>query len=72
VELKNEQLSISALVRSPLLALRCQLPDKKVRLQCSHISKQHTHKLYRSGASSSSSGTAMTMTLSTTICTSWD
>jgi hypothetical protein len=34
VELKNEQLSISALVRKPLLALRCQLPDKKVRLLC--------------------------------------
>ncbi|KAH8730683.1 hypothetical protein GQ44DRAFT_605862 [Phaeosphaeriaceae sp. PMI808] len=31
VELKNEQLPISALVRCPLLAIRWQLPDKKVR-----------------------------------------
>lgn len=31
VELKNEQLPISALVRCPLLAIRWQLPDKKAR-----------------------------------------
>jgi hypothetical protein len=30
VELKHEQLPISALVRSPLIAFRWQLPDKKV------------------------------------------
>jgi hypothetical protein len=30
VELKNEQLPISALVRCPLLAIRWQLADKKV------------------------------------------
>jgi hypothetical protein len=31
IELKNEQLPISSLVRCPLLALRWQLPDKKAR-----------------------------------------
>jgi hypothetical protein len=31
VELKSEQLPISALVRCPLLALRWQLPNKKAR-----------------------------------------
>ncbi|KAF2830586.1 hypothetical protein CC86DRAFT_402619 [Ophiobolus disseminans] len=31
VELKNEQLPISALVRCPLLAIRWQLPNKKIR-----------------------------------------
>lgn len=31
VQLKAEQLPVSALVRCPLLAIRWQLPDNKVR-----------------------------------------
>jgi hypothetical protein len=65
VELKHEQLPISALVRSPLIAFRWQLPDKKVR----RALVKHNMNLHvcRFGDSSSSSGPAATMTLPTTI-----
>jgi hypothetical protein len=41
VQLKHEQLPISALVRSPLIAFRWQLPDKRVI----DISSDGRHKL---------------------------
>ncbi|KAF1911285.1 hypothetical protein BDU57DRAFT_560412 [Ampelomyces quisqualis] len=47
IELKHEQLPISALVRSPLLAFRWQLPDKKVkRLQVKFTSSSDYDNAY--------------------------
>lgn len=37
VELKADQLPVSAIVRSPLLAVRWQLPNKKVSAFVHHI-----------------------------------
>jgi hypothetical protein len=34
IEMKSEQLPISAIVRCPLLAIRWQLPSKKVKHRC--------------------------------------
>lgn len=61
VELKNEQLPISALVRSPLLAIRWQLPDKKVELLGCTIIIKLTR--YRFGERSSSLSQATITTL---------
>jgi hypothetical protein len=59
VELKHEQLPISALVRCPLIAFRWQLPDKKVcGLTTMYNANLH---LDRFGDSSSSSRPAATM-----------
>jgi hypothetical protein len=68
VELKHEQLPISALVRCPLIAFRWQLPDKKVcRVLVMHDMNLH---VCRFGGSSSSSRPAATMILPTTISSS--
>jgi hypothetical protein len=70
VELKHEQLPISALVRCPLLALRWQLSDKKVHFLL-HLQKNIIHTAYRSGVFNSSFRTAATMILPTAIFSSW-
>jgi hypothetical protein len=70
VELKHEQLPISALVRCPLLALRWQLSDKKVHFLLLS-QKNGIHTAYRSGVFKSNSRTAATMILPTAIFSSW-
>lgn len=68
VELKNEQLPISAIVRCPLLAIRWQRPDKKVKPPA--FAARKTNPQQRSVVCSSSSNPAETLKLPTIISTS--